>query len=596
MSSQPVDEPQWEPDGAMGAPDFRAVAENASDAIITIDAQDRILFANRSAERIFGYTGAELLALPFTSLIPEHLRGPHRAGLKRYVDTGTRRVSWEGIELPGLHKNGEEFPLEVTFGHFMRGDGHFFTGIMRDISGRKRAERERAELLERERQARGEAERHAREEQALREAAAAVAASLTTAEVVREIAANAVRATNASGAFVERFHVETGEVEVVAATGEVSPPAGTRVDYHGSFAQQVIESALPRVIGTLASGGHIMPDLAQVCSDCSAVAIPLHNQRQPIGALVLLRSPGEQPFRDDELVRARAFGHLASLAFHRVRLLEESERRRSELEHAIESRARLIRGFTHDLKNPLGAADGHAQLLETGRRGPLLDAQRQNVAHIRTALRSALSLIEDLLELARAEAGQLEIEWSDTDVSATARTVVGEFRATAEQAGFQLELQENGPVPSIVSDSNRIRQILGNLISNAIKYSHPGGRVVVHVHREAQRVAVDVRDTGPGIPSDQHAHLFEEFWRSDPHAAAPGTGLGLAISRRVALLLGGDICVESEPGRGSTFTLLLPPERSQPAPVKDARPSLFPASTAQPADAPTTGDARAPSD
>lgn len=595
MSSQPVDETPWKPGGLMAAPDFRAVAENASDAIITIDSLDRILFANRSAERIFGYTGEELLALPFTSLIPEPLRSPHRAGLQRYVETGTRRVSWEGIELPGLHKNGQEFPLEVTFGHFMRGDSHFFTGIMRDISGRKRAERERAELLEREREARAEAERHAREEQALREAAAAVAASLTTAEVVREIAANAVRATNASGAFVERIHADTGEVEVVTATGGVSPAAGTRVAYHGSFAQQVIESAQPRVIGTLARG-HAMPDLAEVCPDCSAVAIPLHNQSQPIGALVLLRSPGEPLFRESELDRARAFGHLASLAFHRVRLLEESERRRAELEQAIESRARLIRGFTHDLKNPLGAADGHAQLLESGRRGPLLDVQHQNVAHIRTALRSALSLIEDLLELARAEAGQLEIEWSDTDVSAAAATVVGEFRASAEQAGFQLELQENGPVAPIVSDSNRIRQILGNLISNALKYSEPGGRVVVHVHREAQRVAVDVRDAGPGIPADQHAHLFEEFWRSDPHAAAPGTGLGLAISRRVALLLGGDISVESEPGRGSKFTLLLPPERTQSPPHAAARPSLFPPSSAVPADAVARGDSPAPSD
>jgi PAS domain S-box-containing protein len=544
--------------GLMAAPDFRALAENASDAIITIDEHDNILFVNRSAERTFGYTHDELLALPFTVLIPEELRAAHRAGLRRYLETHERRVSWDGIELPGLRKDGEEVPLEVTFGHFMRGESHFFTGIIRDISERKRLERERAELFEREREARSEAERHAREEQALREAAAAVAASLTTAEVVGEIAVNAVRATNADGAFVERLHAETGEVEVVAAMGEGSPAAGTRVRYPGSFAQRVIESALPRVLGTLGSGGHGVPgDLTRVCTECSAVAIPLVNQQEPIGALVLLRTPGHALFTESELERARAFGDLASLAIHRVRLLEESERRRKELEAAIESRARLIRGFTHDLKNPIGAADGHAQLLESGRRGPLPEAQRQSVTHIRTSLRSALALIEDLLELARAEAGQLEIEWSETDVSATAGAVVAEFRAAAEQAGFRLELHEDGPIGPIVSDASRIRQILGNLISNAIKYSAAGGSVVVRARRDALHAAIDVSDSGPGIPMDQQPHLFQEFWRSDPQAA-PGTGLGLAISRRVARLLGGDIRVMSEIGRGSRFTLLLP--------------------------------------
>ena len=184
-------------------------------------------------------------------------------------------------------------------------------------------------------------------------------------------------------------------------------------------------------------------------------------------------------------------------------------------------------------------------------------AQLTSVAQIRASLRAALGLIEDLLELARVEAGQLEIEWRDTNVCATAREIVGEFRATAEQAGFHLELDENRSVPTIESDPNRVRQILGNLVSNAIKYSQPGGSVCVRLRGDTHQVTVDVSDTGPGIPRDQHAFLFEEFWRSDPHAA-PGAGLGLAISRRVALLLGGDITVESEPGRGSVFTLRLP--------------------------------------
>lgn len=546
----------------MAAPDFRALAENAADAIITIDAEDRILFANLSAERTFGYERDELLELPFTMLIPARLRGAHRAGLSRYLETERRNLRWDGVELPGLRKDGGEVPLEVTFGHFVRAGRHFFTGIIRDISERSRNEQERADLLRREQDARAEAERRAREERSLRNAAAAVAASYTTAQVLHQIAASALEATNADGAFVEQWDAGTDEVEVVAVAGSESPPVGTRARYRGSFVQQVTEAPQSGVIRAVASAGSDNPgDIAQLCDGCSAAAIPLSSGGAPIGALLLLRRPGKTEFCEDELEHARAFGHLASLAFHKLHLLEEAERRRDDLEQAVESRSRLMRGFTHDVKNSLAAALGNAELLlEQGVLGDLDDAQRRSLAQIRSSIGSAVALIDDLLELARAEAGQLEIRWAATDVREPARALAGEYHATAEKAGLRIDLRMPDRMPVIESDASRIHQVLANLISNAIKYTGPGGHVVVSARADARHISVDVTDTGPGIPGDQQALLFEEFWRSDRREK--GAGLGLAIGRRVARLLGGDITVDSEPGRGSTFTLRLPRERT----------------------------------
>jgi PAS domain S-box-containing protein len=137
---------------------FRALAENAQVGIFVIGEDDTIVFANPLVERIFGYTPSELVGRPLTILMPEGLRPRHRAGIERHVATGIRNIRWEGVELPGLRKDGTEVPLEITMGTFVRDGRRYFTGIARDITERRRAEREREELLARERDARETAE------------------------------------------------------------------------------------------------------------------------------------------------------------------------------------------------------------------------------------------------------------------------------------------------------------------------------------------------------------------------------------------------------------------------------------------------------
>jgi signal transduction histidine kinase len=255
------------------------------------------------------------------------------------------------------------------------------------------------------------------------------------------------------------------------------------------------------------------------------------------------------------------------------RLRLESDRRRAEVERAlqetaraVESRARLIRGVTHDLKNPLGAADAYGELMELGLKGELTAPQRQVVAGIRRSIRSALETINEMLELSRAETGALHLERQSTPLCALVREVVDDYQGAVQASGHSLRLDLPAEGVEVFTDRARVKQVLGNLLSNAVKHTPPPGRLRVGLElrpegadapRPGHWAAVHVEDTGAGISPAEQERIFDEFHRL-PGTTAAGHGLGLAISRRIARLLGGEVTLRSEPGSGSRFTLWLP--------------------------------------
>jgi signal transduction histidine kinase len=236
---------------------------------------------------------------------------------------------------------------------------------------------------------------------------------------------------------------------------------------------------------------------------------------------------------------------------------------RRDLRLVLESRDRMTRGITHDLKNPLGVIVGHAELLTEGVRGELNPAQRADVGRIRRAAASMLDLINAMLELARVESGNIAINKSPVDLGSLIREIGENYRATFEQEGLTLETTVAENAQRVTTDSARVTQVLGNLLSNAAKYTSTGG---VELRAEGgnggapwpgQWVAIRVIDTGPGIPQERQEQIFAEFARLEADKVS-GAGLGLAMSRSLARLLGGDITVQSQVGEGSTFTLWLP--------------------------------------
>ncbi|MEO8562478.1 MAG: HAMP domain-containing sensor histidine kinase [bacterium] len=243
----------------------------------------------------------------------------------------------------------------------------------------------------------------------------------------------------------------------------------------------------------------------------------------------------------------------------------DAERRRSALVDVMASRERFMRGVSHDLKNPLHAIDGHAQLLESGLRGPLTVEQQDGIGRIRRSVKAMTHLIEDLLELARAESGQLTITLDRVVVHDVVHAVVEEHRAAAEAVGLSLAYAPAGADVVVLTDAARVGQVLGNLLSNAIKYTPPGGHIRVCAEPSSRpaaahgepALAIEVADDGPGIPSEKVEEIFEEFTRLE-REDKPGAGLGLSIARRIARMLGGDITVSDSAERGSRFTLWLP--------------------------------------
>jgi signal transduction histidine kinase len=241
-----------------------------------------------------------------------------------------------------------------------------------------------------------------------------------------------------------------------------------------------------------------------------------------------------------------------------------AEERRAALAEAVAARARFMRGVSHDLKNPIHAIDGHAQLLEDGLRGPLTPEQQDSIARIRRSARALMALIEDLLELARAESGQLTVKFDRVVLRDVVHEAVEEHRAAAEAAGLTLVHAADKSETILVTDPARVTQVLGNLLSNAIKYTPSGGRIEVMTDMPARResddgarLAIHVADDGPGIPADKYEEVFGEFTRLT-NGDKPGAGLGLSIARRVARLLGGDVTVSGGKSGGARFTLWLP--------------------------------------
>ena len=248
-------------------------------------------------------------------------------------------------------------------------------------------------------------------------------------------------------------------------------------------------------------------------------------------------------------------------------LAAEAERQRGEAELALQAtseasraRDRVIRGVTHDVKNPLGAADGYAELLEMGLRGTLSPDQLPMVAAIRRSLRSALAIIDDLLDLSRAERRELSFTPREVALDELVARIAETHRGALEATGQALDLRLPDAPVLAETDPVRVEQVVGNLLSNAAKYGG-GGMVrvslVPSVDGAGTHAAIIVRDEGPGIAPDQLEAIFEEFHRVHP-GDGRGHGLGLAIARHVARQVGGDLTVESVAGAGAAFTFRVP--------------------------------------
>lgn len=234
-------------------------------------------------------------------------------------------------------------------------------------------------------------------------------------------------------------------------------------------------------------------------------------------------------------------------------------RSNEQLDHANTAKTKFLSSMSHELRTPLNAVIGFSDVLEGGMAGPLNEKQAEYVGDIRTSGRHLLSLINDILDLSKVEAGRLELESTEFSLQETLAGSLNMIRERAAQHGIAVELQAANGADHIVGDERKIKQVVFNLLSNAVKFTPDGGRIAVSAQRVKNEIQLAVQDSGVGIDPADQARIFEEFAQTrEGRQASEGTGLGLTLTKRLVELHGGRIWIESEPGRGSTFTFSLP--------------------------------------
>jgi signal transduction histidine kinase len=296
----------------------------------------------------------------------------------------------------------------------------------------------------------------------------------------------------------------------------------------------------------------------------AVLAVPLVREGHLLGGLLVIRKAiGAFPPETIELVQT--FATQSALAIQNARLFRELADKSHQLEVASQHKSEFLANMSHELRTPLNAIIGFSEVLSERLFGELNDKQDEYLRDIYASGQHLLSLINDILDLSKIEAGRMELELADFDLPTAIDNALTLVRERAGRRGITLGREIDKRVGMIQGDERKVKQVLLNLLSNALKFTPEGGRIDVRAAVSRGAVEISVADTGVGIaPEDQEA-VFEEFHQvGAADRKAEGTGLGLALSRKFVELHGGRIWVRSQLGAGATFTFTIPVRHSPP--------------------------------
>jgi signal transduction histidine kinase len=353
--------------------------------------------------------------------------------------------------------------------------------------------------------------------------------------------------------------VENDSARTIATAGrgatEVFPP-GSIGPLRGSVLERVLGGEVV-VRRELADDEYAADRLLVGLGLHSELVAPLILGARPIGMVSLSR---EEPdaFTDEEVELVSLLGRLVATAVQNIRAYEAERQTVEELRRLSALRADFVSLVSHELRSPMAAVIGAARTLHQRWRTLSAGQREAFLALIADETNRLAALIGDVLDTSRIEAGTFSFSFSDVDLKRLVEDAVA--TAAVGQDEVHVLARVAGPLPTIRGDRERLRQVLSNLIDNAVKYSPAGDEVEVVATPENGTVRISVSDRGPGIPEDQQVLIFEKFGRADVPGSKPGTGLGLFIARSIAEAHGGRLEVSSRPEAGATFTLTLPVE------------------------------------
>jgi PAS domain S-box-containing protein len=553
-----------------------AIVESSDDAIISVTLAWIILSWNRGAERLYGYPAAEVIGRPIAILLPPD-RPDEFSELLEHLMRGERI---EPYETAGRRKDGQDIHVSLTLSPV----GVAMSGIIgasavvRDITARKRVEA----ALERQR----------RDTVFLDRASQLFNSTLQLDVVLQRV----VRmTTEVLGESCTINLLEEGKTHLTPmATYHPDPQARqarlqiqrddpVRIGDPASVVGLAAVTGLPYLVKDARRDGRVK--YVERLHIFSSIAVPVIAKGKILGVLASSITTPSRQFTEADLRLATALADRAALAIENARLYEQERVLRQQLEglnrqiQAVDRRkTEFVTLVSHELRTPLTSMAGYIALLLEGQGGPLTTRQREWLGTIGDNADCLVTLIDDLLDIARIEAGKIELKRTPLDLIPLIHEVARVLRPQLEGKGQSLTLDLAAALPAIVGDADRIRQILTNLLSNALKYTPCGGHIIIAACGDADCARVAVQDTGVGLTPDEQAELFTPFFRAqhDMTQGVGGTGLGLAITRALVELHGGAITVTSVPGQGSTFSVTLPipqePEETaaNPAPSSDA--------------------------
>ena len=521
---------------------FAGIIALSSDAIISIDEDQRIILFNAGAEKIFGHAKAEIIGRDLGELLPERMREPHRRHIAAFMagDEPSRQVGARSSIIIGVRKNGDEFPAEAAISKLEIGGAKVLTVALRDITERRRTEMEQTILAE---------------------AGVVLASSLNYRQTLDSIAKLIVRYAAdicvvdmiEADAKVERLTVAHADPTKASACEAL---ARLSLDQSHTLARSAFETRQPQIFDDitpefLASAAQNEEHLRALreLGPRSALVVPLVSADAVIGALVLGSTrPNRYGPRDIGL--ATELARRAALAIENARLYEAEQR-------ATRARDEVLGIVAHDVRAPLNAIYLGAQLLARKLAKVGQTSGVEDVDSIVRSVKRANCLIEDLLDVSRIDAGVLALSRSAVAVKSVLADLLGSQRLLASAASIDLQLEIDDNLPEVWADRDRLLQVLENLVGNALKFTPAGGRITIAAVRRKGEVMVSVADTGAGIAHENLSLIFDRFWQAE-RAERRGAGLGLPICKGIIERHGGRIWVDSTPGHGSTFCFTLP--------------------------------------
>src|SRR6266699_4672879 len=323
----------------------------------------------------------------------------------------------------------------------------------------------------------------------------------------------------------------------------------------------LLEGRIVQVPDVLADPEYTWTEAQERTGFRTVLAVPLLREGHPIGVLVLARSV-MRPFTDKQIELVTTFADQAVIAIENVRLFEEIQDTSRQLAETSAHKSQFLASMSHELRTPLNAIIGLTEMMVTNAARFGTEKALEPLRRVNAAGNHLLSLINEVLDLAKIEAGKLELNPEPVNLARLIDEVIGTAGQLAEKNQNRLIVEAQENLGMLNADSMRLKQILLNLLSNACKFTKEG-EVALRVRKVTdgrEWVELAVADSGIGMTAEQQAKLFQDFTQADSLTARRygGTGLGLAISRKLARMMSGDVTVASEPGKGSVFTLRLP--------------------------------------